>query len=560
MISPSFSHDRAPVWLQWLEEQAHRIVLLEGWPKRIVAFGAGAIGAVALPPLDTFPVFLISFPILVWLLDGAGGGAGRSRWAALGAAFATGWWFGFGFFVAGLWWLGAAFIIGGEQFIWLLPFGIVGLPAGLALFMGLGAVIARVLWSEGGERIFALAFGLGLSEWLRSWVLTGFPWNGFGQAFANHLVLAQIVSVMGADTLGVLAIVMFASLATLATGRDAIARWALPIFALVLFIVIAAFGWVRLQVAGGRQVDFATLQTVPNVHIRIMQPNVTQAERLAMPNDTQILARYLTLSDRATSPRSGGIGDVTHLIWPEAPFPFLLNRSTRALDEISRFLPEKTTLITGAVRAEAGEGANARPIFFNSLHILTKKDGIIDTYDKTHLVPFGEYLPFDPLLRAVGISQFVSEIGGFTQALTKKTLQADALPPIIPLICFESIFSREIEDRSDGAKLFLNVTNDAWFGATFGPYQHFAQARLRAIEYGHPLIRAANSGISAVVDPYGRVIAALGLGQTDVLDAPLPVGLESTLYRRTEWFSFASVMICIFACAALGRLGRRRRG
>jgi apolipoprotein N-acyltransferase len=544
---------------QRIEALAHRIFLLEGSARSALAAFSGALAAMALPPVDALPVLALSFPLIVWLLDGAGGSLRTSFWSSLRRAFSLGWWFGLGFFLAGLWWLGAAFVIGGEQFIWLLPFGVVGLPAVLALFMGLGLMIARLFWSQSSLRIFALAFGLGCSEWLRGWVLTGFPWNGFGQAFSGYLLPVQSVSVIGTEALGVLTVLIFAAPATLATGTRPVARWAMPVLASLLLLGMTGFGWVRLNLAGGVGVDVAALPMVPNLRIRIMQPNLTQAERLALPGGTEILERYFALSDRATSPESAGINDVTHLIWPESPFPFILDRNEQALAQIKAFLPEKTTLITGSVRSEPREAQKGGTIFYNALQVLTKKDGITHTYDKTHLVPFGEYLPLDPLLRALGITQFVSEIGGFTPGLERRTLELEGFGAMIPLICFESIFSGEVHDRSMGAKVIVNVTNDAWFGATFGPYQHLAQARLRGIEFGYSLIRAANSGVSVVADPYGRIIARLALDQAGVLDSPLPLGLETTLYRRTGAFGFAAVMVCFFLASVLGFLTIFRR-
>jgi apolipoprotein N-acyltransferase len=545
---------------QPFEALAHRILLLEGPARHGLAVFSGALAAMALPPIEALPVLGVSFPLLVWLLDGAGGSLRSSFWTSLVKAFSLGWWFGFGFFLAGLWWLGAAFVIGGEQFIWLLPLGVIGLPAVLALFMGLGVVITRLFWSQSSLRIFALAFGLGCSEWLRGWVLTGFPWNGFGQAFSGYILPVQSVSVIGTDALGVLTVLIFAAPATLATGTRPIARWAMPVFASLLLVAMTGFGWVRLSLAGGVTVDLATLPMAPNVRIRIMQPNLTQAERLALPTGTEILARYFALSDRATSPESAGINDVTHLIWPESPFPFVLDRNAQALAEIKAFLPEKTTLITGSVRSEPRDAQNGGTIFYNAMQVMTKKDGITQSYDKTHLVPFGEYLPLDPVLRALGITQFVSEIGGFTPGLERRTIDLEGFGPMIPLICFESIFSSEVHDRSMGAKVIVNVTNDAWFGATFGPYQHLAQARLRGIEFGYSLIRAANSGVSVVADPYGRIIAHLALDQAGVLDSPLPLGLSTTVYRQSGGFSFAAVMVCFFLTSVLGFLTIFRRG
>lgn len=536
----------------------HAVLLADGRFRYVLACGSGVLAAAAMQPIDFLPVFLISFPILVWLLDGLHADS-RPVLRQIVASALVGWWFGFGYFVAGLWWLGSAFIVGGDQFIWLMPLGVIGLPAVLALFPAFGLVVARLLWSSGALRIFTLAFALGLSEWFRSWLFTGFPWNSFGQAFANHLVLAQTASVLGSEGLGLLALLLFASPAVILTGQTRAARWGLPAFSLAALVAMIAFGVLRLQPTGGTGVDFSMLPLVPNVKIRIMQPNVPQDEKLRPVSGQEVLDRFFVLSDVARGAHASGVADVTHLVWPESPFPFVLERNPRALEAIARFLPANTQLITGSIRAEPQESAPRGYRFFNSLQVLDKS-GVIGTYDKVHLVPFGEYLPFDRLLRAIGLEQFVNVVGGFTASPARRPLRIANLPPIIPMICFESIFSRELAGDGHEGSLFVNVTNDAWFGYTFGPYQHLAQARLRAIEFGRPLIRAANSGVSAVFDPYGRVLVSLPLGTADVLDSPLPAGLASTLYRQSSWYSFVSVMICVLALALFGRFGTRDKG
>lgn len=530
---------------------AEHVLLLEGWPRAGLAFAAGLVAALSLQPVNALPLLGLSFPVLVWLLDGLAV-SGRKRLAI--QAFMIGWSFGFGYFLAGLWWLGAAFVIGGEQFVWLLPLGVVGLPAGLAIFMGVGVMLARGFWSAGIMRLFALAFGLGVSEWARASLLTGFPWNGFGQAFADHLVLAQGASLIGAEGLGLFAIVVFAAPATLGTGRTLAARWGMPALAALLLAALAAFGLARLQATGGSRTDLDRIAMVPDIRLRIMQPNVAQEEKNRPGSASAILDRYLQLSDRATGPRNTGISDVTHLFWPEAPFPFVLDREPRALEAIAARLSGGTVLVTGSIRAEEAPDQWRRFRFFNSIQVLDR-NGLVGSYDKVHLVPFGEYLPLENLLRSFGLEPFVRVIGGFSAAPERRPLDIPGLPGSIPVICFETIFPRELAASVTGSAVFVNVTNDAWFGRTPGPYQHLAQARLRSIEFGQPMVRAANSGISAVIDPYGRILASLPLDRADVIDSPLPAGLAGTLYSQTFWYSYATVMILL---AALGLLGNLR--
>ncbi|CAN1569663.1 Lnt Apolipoprotein N-acyltransferase [Rhabdaerophilaceae bacterium] len=536
---------------------AERVILLEGWRRLATAFAAGAVAALALQPLNILLALVPGFALLVWLIDGSDGAGTRPRLSLLWQAFSLGWAFGFGYFLMGLWWLGSAFIEGGEQFIWLLPFGVVGLPMGLAIFMGCGVTVARVLWSGGALRLLALAFGLGLSEFARARLLTGFPWNSFGQVFADHLALAQGASLIGTEGMGVLAILMFAAPATFATGRTVAAKLVPTLSAALLLVSVWSFGYVRLIPTGGIGGAPAQIGMAPGVLVRVVQPGVTQADRSRPGSGAEILNRFLTLTESAPGIQSRGLAGVTHLIWPEAPFPFVLDREPKALAAISQRLGE-TVLVTGAIRAEEAPEQARRFHFFNAIQVFDR-DGIVGSYDKVHLVPFGEYLPFGHVLRALGIQEFVDVIGGFTSGAARRPLEIPGLPASVPLICFETIFPHELVGHAPlSGAVFVNVTNDAWFGQTFGPYQHLAQARLRAIEFGYPMVRAANSGISAMIDPHGRLLTQLPLGKADVFDARLPLPLRTTLYRRTIQYSYASVMILIGVIAFWGVLRSRR--
>src|SRR6202011_4829582 len=236
----------------------------------------------------------------------------------------------------------------------------------------------------------------------------------------------------------------------------------------------------------------------------------------------------------AWSDRSG-LDDVTVLIWPESAFPFILSRDAGALAEIGAVLPQDTVLVTGAARAndEARRSTSGHARYFNAIQVIASGGHILDSYDKVHLVPFGEYLPLQTVFDRLGLRQFVHIPGGFEAGSKRQLLVVPGLPAVAPLICYEAIFPGEVVPSGAARPgLLLNVTNDGWFGTSTGPYQHFAQARLRAIEEGLPLIRAANSGISAIVDPAGRVIASLPLGGEGILDAPLPRSIAPTIYAR----------------------------
>ncbi len=545
---------------------ADHIILSSAWRRRGIAFVAGAVGALAMAPFDFFPAMFIPMMVAVWLIDGsaqAGKGAGWRNAALLRSAFAAardGWWLGFGFFVAGLWWLGAACLVEAEQFAWALPLAVLGLPAVLALFTGLGFGFARLLWSGGSGRILALAFGLGVSEWLRGVVATGFPWNALGMALGGNGVLAQPAALVGLYGLNVLAVLIFAAPACLAGGHRgqprSLASLAPVLLGLGLLAVIGAGGALRLATAPA---DMA-----PGVRLRIMQPNLPQDDKFRAEYKDQILDRYLSLSDRATSPQTSGVSDATHLIWPESAFPFVLSRDAAALARIGSFLGRGTVLITGAARMGETRRSGLLPgesstLYYNSIQALANGGEIVASYDKAHLVPFGEYLPFGGLLESFGLRHFVHIPGGFEPGSRRRLFEVPGLPPAAALICYEAIFPGEAapeETPGERPGLLLNVTNDGWFGLTTGPHQHFAQARLRTVEEGLPMVRAGNTGLSAVIDGYGRVLKKLPLGIEGVLDSPLPRPAPPTFFAGNP---LIGPLLLLLLCL-VGALARRRGG
>jgi apolipoprotein N-acyltransferase len=524
------------------------IILSCGCRRRAIAFGSGAFGALALPPLSLFPLIAVPLTVAVWLIDGAcDRESERSLLASVKAAFGAGWWMGFGYFLAGLWWVGSALLVEADKFAWALPLAVVALPAALAVFPGVGFALSRLLWSPGPLRIFALAFGLGAAEWARGLLFTGFPWNDLGMALGVNLALAQTASLVGLHGLTFLTIAIFAAPATLRRVSESRLKLAPTAAAALALALIGAFGGARLMAPTGA--------TLPGVKLRLIQPNVGQDDATFSPENKQaILRRYFELSERATSPNRSGIRDVTHLIWPESAFPFILSSDTQAISEIVDFLGTGATLITGAARRED----ERPPRYFNSIEIVGRDGMSAQRYDKQHLVPFGEYLPFASLLQRAHLTQLVDIPGGFEPGSNQRILRVPGLPDAMAVVCYEAIFPIEFGDFMSGAERpgwLLNVTDDAWFGLTPGPYQHYAQARLRAIELGLPLVRDANSGISAVLDGLGREVVSAPLGTESVLDAGLPQALAPTLQSRLG--SGGAMMIGLaFLVAALAGMRR----
>jgi apolipoprotein N-acyltransferase len=469
------------------------VILAWGWKRAAIALFAGVLSALAMAPFNAWPVLLLTFPVAVWLIDGAG--AGRFRGAP--AAAIAGWWFGLGYFVPGLYWIGYAFLVDAPTFGWLLPFAIVGLPAYLALFPALGFALARLLWTSDSWRVISLAACLTLTEWLRNHALTGFPWNAFGYALTEPLAMAQTASLIGIWGMTFLAVAIFASPAVLIDGVSRGRRpWIAPALAFVALLAMALFGVVRL--------NMHPTAMLANVKLRIMQPNLQQDVKFNYSAKAEVMKRYLTLSDRASGPQSTGVRDVNILIWPESAFPFFLTREADAMAQIADLLPKGTVLVTGSVRAPDTPPGTRVTRAYNSIYVIDHDGNVLSVYDKLHLVPFGEFLPFQDLLEKIGLEQLTRVQGGFIPGTIRRTLEIPGAPRALPLICYEIIFPGDIINRDDRPGWIVNLTNDGWFGISTGPYQHLQQARSRAIEQGLPIVRAANTGISAVIDPVGR--------------------------------------------------------
>ncbi|MGB6078003.1 MAG: apolipoprotein N-acyltransferase [Xanthobacteraceae bacterium] len=522
------------------------IVLSWGWRRALIALIAGALSSLAMAPFNAWPILFITFPVMVWLIDGAGAG----RFNGLPSAAIAGWWFGFGYFVPGLYWIGYAFLVDAANFGWLLPFAVCGLPAYLALFTAAGFALARALWSRDAARILALAGALTIAEWLRGHVLTGFPWNAFGYALTEPLALAQTASLIGLWGMTFLSVAIFASPAVLIDGKRATPRpWVSPLAALLLLAIMGAYGAVRL-------VNNPT-QQLADVKLRIMQPNLPQDDRFNYSAKAAVMRKYIALSDRATSPQTSGVRDANILIWPESAFPFFLTREGDAMAQIAELLPPGTVLITGAVRApDLPPGTPIRRAY-NSIYLIGDDGGILSVYDKLHLVPFGEYLPFQTLMEKLGFEQLTKVRGGFISGTRRKLIDVPHAPPVLPLICYEAIFPSDTAVGDERPGWIVNLTNDGWFGISTGPYQHLQQARLRAVEQGLPLVRAANTGVSAVIDPLGRIVASLGLGEEGVLDARLPVALPQTFYGRAGDIP-AVILVALAMLVAARRRVRKR--
>lgn len=514
---------------------AERVRGLSGWHARLAAFAAGAVSVLAMAPFFLWPVLWIALPVLVWRIDGSvRRHAGEQRMRAIAAAAETGWWWGFGYFLAGLHWIGEAFLVEAEVFAVLMPFAVMLMPAGLALFYAAATALAAPLWKSGVWRVLGLALSLSAMEWLRGHVLSGFPWNVLGYALTYPVELMQSAAVLGIYGLTLAAVLVFGLPAVLwseaaqpGSGRRA-GRWAALAVAVLPLGLVGALGYVRLA--------SATADTVHGVKIRIVQPSVPQREKWRPENWARFFQDHLDLSGQSPTGTPDGLAGITHVVWPEAAMPFPVLDYPDVVAAIGRLLPEGTVLIAGAIRIEWAASGPKRPQrLFNSLFVLGKA-GLIALYDKIRLVPFGEFLPLRPLLSALGLREIASREGYSAGTEPRPLVQVPGLAAVVPLICYEAVFPGAIVPGSAQAMarpaVIVNLTNDGWFGNTTGPRQHLHQARVRAVEGGLPLVRAANNGVSAAFDGYGRVLGQLDLNVRGTLDVPLAAALLPTPYAR----------------------------
>jgi apolipoprotein N-acyltransferase len=489
---------------------------LSGARRLLASAAGGAIAALSLPPAGLWPALIVGLGLLIWLLDGVAG-QHRSLRRRMASAALVGWSFGFGYFVTSLYWLGFAFLVDAEPFALLMPLGVAALPAGLALFWAGAAAGAIAVWQPGPRRAVALAVALAAGEWLRGHVLSGFPWNAPGYAAGALDGLGQGAAFVGLYGMTLLVLLWAGLAAVLASealeppGADWRGSRAGN----------GAAGAGGRALAAGHRIDGHVRERLP-AH----RPGQYRARRQVGPEHRdEIVAAHLDLST------AGGLAGVTHLVWPESAVPMLIDEAPEARERLVRALPDHVTLLLGALRRELHDPAGTPSVrVYNSLFAVSGAGDILARYDKWRLVPFGEYLPFEALLEPLGLRQFVPLPLGFSAGPAPRTLAIEGTPGFAPLICYEAIFPRALIDRRDRPEWLLNVTNDGWFGNTAGPYQHLEQARFRAIEEGLALVRAANTGISAVIDPYGRILHRLPLGEAGRFDSPLPRPLPPTVY------------------------------
>ena len=504
------------------------------WGPRGAAVAAGLAAAFAHPPFGFLPG-LLGYAVILWLVDQA------EAERPLRSAFWRGWLAGVAYFAVSTWWVGEAFFVNAAEQGWMAPFAVTFMAGGLALFWGGAAALYKLAAGNGPARVLVFAGALAGFEWLRGHVLTGFPWDLPGETWRAGSAPSQFASVVGAYGL------TWITLAAVATpGLGWRSRGDRIAFALSLLTIVGlyGFGWARLAQAVSTPAPGAPL-------VRIVQPDTPELATYDAAAFMDVLHRNLDLTSRPAV-RTPDI-----VIWSEAGIPAPLDDylapGTWTRAAVVAALKPGQTLITGGYRSQMGaEGA----AYFNSLLALRRGASDIDitaTYDKHRLVPFGEYLPLDRFLAPLGVKELIHVGEGFTPGPPPRPISPVGTPPLQPLICYESLFPGFTRDGARAAGLrpawIVNISDDAWFGVTSGPWQHLNLASYRAIEEGLPMVRGTPTGISAVIDAYGRVLPnpQLGQGEYGVIDSLLPPALPVTPFEAWGEAAFALMMLASFA-------------
>ncbi|MDA0707832.1 MAG: apolipoprotein N-acyltransferase [Proteobacteria bacterium] len=508
---------------------------------RIIIFVAGLISALSFAPIYFFPVLFISFPLLLIMTK-------NSR--SVKESFLVGYIFGLGHFFAGLYWIGNSFAVEPSVPDWAGYLMVAVLAAFLSLFSGM---VTGLLYAIHKNSTFhrhlvsmVLTFIIlwSLSEWLRGHLFTGFPWNLSGYVWGFSDIMLQSTAIWGIYGLGTITIGLCFIPLLMTEIR---LRMGAGICGGALLGFLFLFGLFRLP----ENIDY-----VEDVNLRVVQPSIPQQDKWSYQNWGNNLLTFMDMSEGKSA------DGVTHIIWPETSVLYSLSEEPSRRHLMSKILSDGGTILTGFPRRQRDEDSMR---IFNSFIAIDDQGEIQGIYDKSHLVPFGEYIPsfIKNILVPFGFNQIFSGGQDFSEGDGVKTLTIDGLPPVGILICYEVIFPGQVTDSANRPEWLLNITNDAWYGQSTGPYQHLLQSRVRAIEEGMPLVRSANTGVSAIIDPYGRLLNQIPLNEKGVMNNRLPKPLkEITIYSyMKDWqFIIINAMLSILNIMLAVRVTRQGNG
>jgi apolipoprotein N-acyltransferase len=477
------------------------------------AFAAGALSVLAMPPVGFFPVLLLTVPAFIYL---------SAQTEGRRSSFFTGWAFGAGYLIFGFYWISAALFVDIKAWAWVLPFSLIVGPGIMGMYYGFVPLLCRRMRGHSAYPFIFIAFW-SMAEYARGHLFTGFPWNLPGYAWDRVLPVMQTSSLIGIYGLSLLT--LFWAAAPAYRKQKIMLALAVLSFAAALFL-----GTLRLM----------NNPTTPfeNYTVRIVQAHIPQEQKWDNQQQWRNFEKFLDLT------RAENIDGKTpdFVVWPETAVAADLALFPNISQHIGNSLGKESIAILGNLRFAKTEGKQE---YFNSVAVIDSRAVVLSTYDKHHLVPFGEYIPYREHIRVRPIAQALSGVGDFTPGPGPQTLTAGKMPRFSPLICYEVIFPGAVADPNNRPDWLVNVTNDAWYGHTAGPYQHLAISRMRAVEEGLPLARAANTGISAMVDPLGRIVAEKALGDSGFIDVILPRPLAATFYSRFKDLPFLVLLAAL---------------
>ncbi|NVJ90973.1 MAG: apolipoprotein N-acyltransferase [Methylocystaceae bacterium] len=500
---------------------------LGGYKRALILIVLGLCVVAALPPIYIWPLAFVGLSGLFLFLD---------RCQNKKSAFLTGWYFGIGFFGGGLYWLTNAFLVDAAKHGWLIPIAVPGLAVSIGLFIGLTTLLTYLLWRNQREnhqalgRIIIFCVTWVFMEWVRSWLFTGFPWNMIATIWGFSDDILQTTAYVGPFGLS-----FFTLLATTLSGLFFYVSGKKRLIALGCALLIPALMW---SIGYMRLLDTDDAYH-DKIILRLIQPNIDQATKWKSEYRIKNFETQLNLSTAAGDPNMRP----THIIWPETAVTFALNREPNVLKALSTVVPSGGLVLTGTPRMTPRKQSPFQ--VWNSLMAVDEFGAIQANYDKSHLVPFGEYIP----LRAYNpIPKLTDGLVDFTPGTGRQTVQVGSLPSFSPLICYEIIFPNHVIDDTNRPEWLLNITNDGWYGNSPGPYQHLLSARLRSIEEGMPLVRVANTGVSIITDSYGRIQASLPYGQRGFLDVKLHKALPTPpITARLRSLLWIALLLAFFA-------------
>lgn len=475
-----------------------RLQSLDIKQKSITIFVLGILSAFSMQPLGFVAILLLTIPFTIFISETA-----KSK----KQAFLFGILFGSGYFITSLYWITNALFVDIKAWFWVIPFSFIIGPALLSIYTGFAFLFTYMTKVKNVSYVLLLSLFWILSEFMRGHLFTGFPWNLFGYAWDDYPYVMQSLSLFGIYGLTYLTI-LWASIPAIFILENKYKP--LSILLILSFLSVNLYGMNRIYNNNSTMLE--------GTKVRLIQPNIKQTDKWLAEKRWENFNIYLDLANSEDNK------DITHIIWPESAITFSLNQYPNALKRIADATPENGLTITGALRVEYGENDKVMP--YNSLIAINNKAQIIETSNKFHLVPFGEYIPYKdylPLKPLANMTDFIKGIG-------PKTIDIQGFSSFSPLICYEIIFPANVTDKNNSPDWIVNITNDAWYKNSAGPYQHLGISKARAIETGISVVRVAGTGISAVISPYGEIINKIDLNQKAHIDSDIPKKINSTIY------------------------------